>query len=145
MAVGLALAAMAQISSLSTAFATALLNSQQLPSLIALNSQRLSVAYATLTDFLKNHEISYVPCNAGIYVFARMAPDAQSWEEEALMAKRLAEAGVLISPGRAYHGPESEKGWMRVGFAVQPSDLAEALRRMKTVYKSSNGELAARQ
>jgi len=138
MSVGLALASMVQISALSTVFTTALLKSLELPSLLALNSERLSVAYATLTDFLKSHRIPYIPCNAGLYVFARMCPDAKSWEEEASFVQRLKEAGVLVSPGRAYHVPENEKGWMRVGFAIQPSKLAEALRRMESMYNSSS-------
>ncbi|KAF2446658.1 PLP-dependent transferase [Karstenula rhodostoma CBS 690.94] len=142
MSVGLALASMAQISGLSTVFTTALLKSPELLSLLALNSRRLSIAYATLTGFLKSHDIPYIPCNAGIYVFARMCPAARSWEDEASFVDRLKESGVLVSPGRAYHGPESEKGWMRVGFAVQPSDLAEALRRMESVYDSSNRNLS---
>lgn len=143
MAVGLALAAMCQISALSTIFVTALLKSPQLPSLIQMNSQRLSTAYITLTDFFKKHQISYIPCNAGIYVFAKMARDAKSWEDEALVAQKLAEAGVLVSPGKAYHGPEDEKGWMRVGFAVPPSDLAKALQRMERVYSTMSSEAEA--
>lgn len=58
---------------------------------------------------------------------------ATTWEEEAEVAGKLKEGGVLVSQGRAYHGPEGEKGWMRVGFAVETKMLEEALRRMDAV------------
>lgn len=133
MVVGLALAANTQISSLSTIFVTHLLTSPQLPSLVALNSSRLASAYEMLVAFLKKHMIPYIPCNAGLYVLARLAPDAQSWADEAAMATKCKDAGVLLSPGRAYHGPEDAKGWMRIGFSVETSVLQEALRRLESV------------
>ncbi|KAF1998234.1 PLP-dependent transferase [Amniculicola lignicola CBS 123094] len=133
MAVALALAANTQISSLSTIFVTSLLTSPKLPKLIALNSQRLAQAYTTLTGFFKELSIKYVPCNAGLYVFAKLARQAQTWEDESSVISDLKSSGILVSAGRAYHGPENEKGWMRVGFAVDPDQLTEAIRRMKTV------------
>jgi aspartate/methionine/tyrosine aminotransferase len=141
MAIGVALAAMSQCSGLSTVFATGLLNSPRLSSLIDLNAERLSKAYTTLTTFFKNYQIQYIPCNAGIYLFVKIAPKAKTWEDEAAMVERLKNAGVLVSSGRAYHGPETEKGWARISFAVKPSDLEEAIRRMKTVYKATNGSI----
>ncbi|RMZ66210.1 aminotransferase -like [Pyrenophora seminiperda CCB06] len=135
MAVGLALAANTQISSLSTIFVTALLSSPQLPSLISLNAQRLAVAYTKLTVFFKKYGISYIPCNAGLYIFAKLAPHATTWEEEADMVSKFKEAGVLVSAGRGYHGPEAEKGWVRVGFAVEEAELEEAMRRMDGVLR----------
>lgn len=133
MAVGLALASNTQISALSTIFVTSLLTSHHLDSLIMLNSQRLSAAYTTLTSFLKGQNIPYIPCNAGLYVFARIAGFAKTWEDEDVMVQKLKEAGVLVSSGKAYHVPETEKGWMRVGFAIEELDLREAIRRMENV------------
>ncbi|KAI1778792.1 1-aminocyclopropane-1-carboxylate synthase [Hypoxylon cercidicola] len=133
MAVGLALAANTQTSALSTIFTTSLLTSPKLPSLIALNSRRLSSAYTSLTTFFKENGIPYVPCNAGMYVFAKISPQAETWEDEMKVVTKLKEAGMLVSAGKAYHGPDSEKGWARVGFAVEESELHEAIRRMKTV------------
>lgn len=133
MAVGLALAAMIQTSALSAIFATYLLRSSTLSDLISLNSRRLSEAYSSLTHFFREHGIPYMPCNAGLYLIARLAPHAKTWDDEAEMVRKLKEAGVVVSGGRAYHGPESEKGWMRVGFAVEPSELDEAIQRMRSV------------
>ncbi|RYO97032.1 hypothetical protein DL765_011330 [Monosporascus sp. GIB2] len=131
MAVGLALAANTQISALSTIFVTNLLTSPKLPSLITLNAERLSAAYSALTSFFKANGVPYIPCNAGLYVFAKLAPWAETWEDEASVVSALEDAGVLVSAGRAYHLPENEKGWMRVGFAVPSSELDEAIRRIQ--------------
>ncbi|OTB04088.1 hypothetical protein M426DRAFT_59221 [Hypoxylon sp. CI-4A] len=133
MAVGLALAANTQTSALSVIFVTSLLTSPDLSSLISLNSRRLSSAYISLTTFFKENRVSYIPCNAGLYVFAKLSPYAETWEDEIEMVAKLKEAGVLVSPGQAYHGPDSEKGWARVGFAVEESQLREGMRRMKKV------------
>lgn len=129
------MAANLQISALSVIFVTKLLTSAKLESLILLNRERLSKAYLTLVSFFKEHHIPYIPCNAGLYIYARMAPNATSWEDESQLAMELKEAGVLVSPGRSYHNPDSEKGWMRVGFAVEPSNLVEAIHRMRTALK----------
>lgn len=133
MNVALALAANTMTSALSAIFVTRLLTSPELPALIRTSSERLGAAYATLTAFFVENGVRYVPCNAGLYVFARLAGDVETWEEEERMVERLKRAGVLVSAGRAYHGPAQEKGWMRVGFAVEESELREAIRRMKYV------------
>ena len=65
---------------------------------------------------------------------ARVAPKAASWEDESAIVGKIKEAGVLVSAGRAYHGPGSEKGWARVGFAVPKEQLIEGVRRMEGVY-----------
>ncbi|MCJ1401065.1 hypothetical protein MMC11_004277 [Xylographa trunciseda] len=138
MAVGLALAANTQTSALASVFVTALLTSQELPSLIALNSQRLAGAYQTLTDFFNRYKIPYIPCYAGIYVFARIAPNAQSWEDEAIAVRKFKDEGVLVSASRGYHGPENDKGWARICFAVESSKLEKAIRRMERVYANNS-------
>ena len=55
------------------------------------------------------------------------------------MVLRLREAGVLVSAGKAYHGPENDKGWMRVGFSIRDADLKEAIRRMVAVFAEQKG------
>jgi aspartate/methionine/tyrosine aminotransferase len=143
MAVGLALAANTQISSLSAICAIKLLSSPQLPSLLAKNSERLSMSYGTITEFFKKYAIPYFPANAGLYVFARLTA-AKTWEAEAETITKLKEAGVLVSGGKAYHGPDSEKGWARVLFAVEPEVLREAIRRMETVFSDRVGKQVGR-
>lgn len=101
---------------------------------MALNSQRLGEAYTSLTTWLSKFKIPYIPCNAGLYVFAKIAPNAQSWEEESDTIIKLKTAGVLVSAGKSYHVPEVEKGWARIGFALEKSALEEALQRMASVF-----------
>jgi aspartate/methionine/tyrosine aminotransferase len=130
MAVSLALASQTTTSSLSAVFVGALLKSTDLPELIKANSTRLSEAYIALTDMLKRHNIPFIPVNAGIYLFTNIAPDATSWEDEMAAVQRFREAGILVSPGKGYHGPERQKGWARIGFAVEEKEMEEALERM---------------
>lgn len=142
MLVGCALAAQMQVSNLTALFVTALLTAPNLDELIKLNVERLAKAYTTLTTFFKANNIPYIPCNAGLYVFARIAPKAQTWDEESAVVAKLKESGVLVSSGKAYHGPEGEKGWARVGFAVDEDTLDEAINRMKTVFVGVNAPQA---
>ena len=134
MAVGLALASNTTTSTLSAIFVSTLLTSPKIPSLIALSSERLADAYAAMTSLLKKYSIPYIPSYAGLYLFARVEPNAQSWEDEANMVESLKQAGVLVSAGKAYHGPEGDKGWVRIGFAVESVQLKEAIRRMEEVF-----------
>lgn len=78
MIVGCAIAAQMQISTLTSTFVTALLTAPNLDELVKLNSERLARAYTTLTGFLKKFKIPCIPCNASLYVFAKMAPEAQT-------------------------------------------------------------------
>ena len=119
------------VSTLSTIFANALLSSESLPVLVKMNSVRLAEAYHTLTKFFDRYGIYYIPCNAGHFVLAKLAPRASTWEDEAALIQGLREVEVLVSPGQAYH--VDEKGWVRVSFAVERTALIEAISRMRRV------------
>ncbi|KAI9792514.1 MAG: hypothetical protein M1816_002034 [Peltula sp. TS41687] len=125
-----ALAGNMMMPSFSAIATTALLKSPRLPDLIRLNSERLGEAYKMVTSFFKRHGIEYIPANAGLFILAKLAPEAKTWEDEAKTVKTLNDAGVLVSPGKTIH--VSEKGWVRMIFAVDPSVLKEALRRIET-------------
>lgn len=73
------------------------------------------------------NEFDYIPANAGIFVFARLCKQALTWNDEAALVQKCKEFGVLISAGRSYHRLETEKGWVRVTFAVEPNVLQKAL------------------
>ncbi|KAL9084060.1 MAG: hypothetical protein Q9165_008261 [Trypethelium subeluteriae] len=130
MAVGCALASNTQTSSLSAICVSKLLASPDLPKLIELNSKRLAEAYRLLTTVLKRHQIRYIPCNAGPYLFAQIDPNARTWEHETGAIATLKDEGVIVSSGRSYHGPENTKGWARIGFAVDNFKMKEACRRL---------------
>ncbi|GAW14670.1 hypothetical protein ANO14919_040730 [Xylariales sp. No.14919] len=129
---GIALSSNTQLSSLTALVTTSLLTSPNLPRLFLLSSGRLAEAYKSLTDWLKQRGIPYIPANMGCFVFARIAPNAHSWEDEAAFIQAWKNAGVSVSPGRGYHVPENAKGWARINFALKPDDLAEALRRLNS-------------
>jgi DNA-binding transcriptional MocR family regulator len=128
---GLGLASNTQISSLSAIFTTALLSSPTLPFLITLNSARLAESYILITSFFVRYRIRYIPVNAGLTIFARLAPAAKTWDDESRMVQKLKNAGVLVSAGRTYHGVQKEKGWARLSFSIEQSRLREALRRIE--------------
>ena len=46
------------------------------------------------------------------------------------MMNNLKTEGVIVSLGQSYQGPKAEKGWARIGFAVQRPVLEEAIRRI---------------
>lgn len=137
MQVGLALASNTTTSTLSSIFVSQLLNSPRIPELLRLNAERLSDAYTGLTNVLKKHGIRYIPACQGLYLFAKITPKAATWEDESTAIAKFKEAGVLISSGRGYHGPESEKGWARIGFAVERPQMKEAIRRIDAVLSAT--------
>lgn len=127
----MALLTTTQTSGLSSILTTALLTSPKLPALVAVNSRRLSASYAIVTSTLRQWDVKFIPASAGLFVFARLIKGAQTWEQETAVVERLKnDAGVLVSPGRAYHGVEGEKGWVRLTFAVPALVLTEGLRRV---------------
>lgn len=124
----LSLAAHVNVSTLSVVAIKQLLSSATLPKLLALSSTRLEEAYAVLTSFLKAQGIQYLPCNAGTFLCAKIAPHVKSWEEEAEFVQKLRDVGVSVGPGARYH--ISEMGWARICFAVPKPVLDEALKRI---------------
>lgn len=122
-----------QTSSLASIATAGLLTSPELPRLIQLNTTRLSSAYKQVTTWLKAHDVPFVPATHGVYVLARLAPNARSWEDEEEVVRRLKDAGVLLLAGRGFH--MREKGWVRMTIAVEPHVLTQALSRITTELK----------
>jgi len=49
------------------------------------------------------------------------------------MIAKLKKAGVSVSGGQGYHVMKEEKGWARLAFALNTSQLREALKRINGV------------
>ncbi|PYH40407.1 pyridoxal phosphate-dependent aminotransferase [Aspergillus saccharolyticus JOP 1030-1] len=130
------LVASVHVSGLSTVFAKEVLASSQLPDLLARSATRLADAYTTLTTAFRAAGIEYFPCHATVFVLARLAPQATSWDEEMLALHAYRQAGVVVVPGRAYHLSDGQAGWMRVTFAMEAEALAEGIRRIERVYRT---------
>jgi gliotoxin/aspirochlorine biosynthesis aminotransferase len=120
------------VSTLSGTFATSLLSSPTLPSLIKLNSQRLSESYTLITTFFKERNIEWLPCNATPFVLAKIVPKAKTWEEEVEVIEELKGVGMLVGDGRRYH--VQEPGWARITFAVPREVLVDALEKLGRVW-----------
>ncbi len=129
---GVGLSAYWQTSALSSVFATSLLKSTRLPELVKLNSERLAESYNILRDALTRWHIKFMPANAGLFVFAKLIENAQSWEDETAAVEALATSGVIVSHGQKFDGGENHKGWVRITFAVPKQMLFDALERMET-------------
>jgi len=96
-----------------------------LSEIIPLNQSRLAEAYAIITGFFNRLNVQYYPASAGVYVWAKLSQDINTWEAEAELAAQLSERNVAISSGRSYSS--AEPGWYRLTFALKPKDLEEGL------------------
>jgi DNA-binding transcriptional MocR family regulator len=98
-----------------------------------------------MTDVLRVHNVRYAPATAGLFIFARLKPDATE-KEEAQFQQRMKGKGLIISPGQAYHiGPE-HRGWYRLTFALLPAQLEKALAILEQCLKDTkkaNGRKAS--
>jgi aspartate/methionine/tyrosine aminotransferase len=130
-----ALTSSVHVSVLSSLFAKELLGSPTLPTLIESNKTKLRDAYIATTTRLKRAGIEYFPCNAAVAVFCRLAPKTMSVPEEMAAFHKYIEAGVVVAPGVAYHVNRSQKGWMRVSFAVNEEARDKGLSCIESVYK----------
>ncbi|KAG9230912.1 O-methyltransferase glim-like protein, partial [Amylocarpus encephaloides] len=52
------------------------------------------------------------------------------------MVEKVKNSGVLISAGRSFHGPEDERGWARIGFAVPEEQLEKAVVILDGVFEN---------
>ena len=129
---GVALTSSTQTSSLTSVYVTALLTSPELPGLVALNARRLADSYQIVVAVLRQWDVDFIPAHAGPFVFAKLAKGVRTWKEEEMVVERLKDNGVLVGSGRAFHGIEDEKGWIRVTFALPEDVLREGLKRVQS-------------
>lgn len=132
---GLTLASLATVSILSALLTIEVLASTQLPDIMKANADRFTESYKVVTSFLKRMNLPYIPCNAGPFILAQLAPHAQSWDDEAAMIEKLKDVGVWVSAGRSHHMPEDAKGWARITFALEPETIERGLVRMEKALK----------
>lgn len=109
-------------------YLSSLLTWSQLPTLLALNSERLTASYHILARALQHRSIDFVRPTDGIFLFARLGMKIKSAVEEKAFFNRLSTQGVKVSPGRLYNGVEWEYGWARIRFSVSTNIMDEALR-----------------
>lgn len=128
-----------QMSSLATIATAGLLTSPDLPRLIQLNETRLMSAYNQASKWMIARDIRYIPAVNGVYLLARLAPGAKTWQEEEELVRSLNVVGVLVLPGRSFH--LKEPGWVRLTIAVEPAVLTEALSQMAKVFQHMSSDM----
>lgn len=115
---------------LGSLYLSSLLSWSQLPTLLALNTERLTESCRLLTDALRQWNIEFVTPTHGIFLFTKLGRNIKSLVEEKAFYNRLAVQGVRISPGRFYNGVELEYGWARIRFSVSVEVMQTVLERI---------------
>lgn len=128
----MALLTTSHTNNISSLYLSSLLGWSQLPTLIALNSERLTESYQLLATALKEWSIDYITPTDGIFLFAKLAKNAKTVDDEIDFYNRLARHGVLVGPGRFYKGVETDFGWARIRFSVRADHMRSALERIST-------------
>lgn len=114
----------------SSLYLSSLLTWSQLPTLLALNSERLTESYQLLAEALTQWKIDFVTPTHGVLLFAKLGMNIKSVVEEKAYFNRLAVQGVRVSPGRFYNGVELEYGWARIRFSISIDEMHTALERI---------------
>jgi gliotoxin/aspirochlorine biosynthesis aminotransferase len=122
----------AHVSGVSSLYLRSLLSWTQLPTLLTLNTERLTASCRLLIDSLKQWKVPYVQPTHGILIFAKLAKNVKNAEEERGFYERLAKHGVIVSPGQFYNGVELDYGWARIRFAISFNDLKMAIAKIST-------------
>jgi aspartate/methionine/tyrosine aminotransferase len=115
--------------SIASLYLKSLLTWSQLPTLLALNAERLTESYCILACAFRDWKIEFVTPTDGIFVFAKLAKCAKTYKDEAAAFERLAKHGVVVAPGRFFHGVETDLGWARIRFSVPVDVMHAAVRK----------------
>jgi bifunctional pyridoxal-dependent enzyme with beta-cystathionase and maltose regulon repressor activities len=100
------------------------------------NQRRLAESYEHLTQFLRTHNINYLPAQAGSFIWIDLRSflpkpadqNPQKHAAEVVLYNTFLDHGIYIAGGEAFH--TEEEGWFRLTFAVDWDTLHEGLRRM---------------
>jgi DNA-binding transcriptional MocR family regulator len=135
----LSLLTTSHVTVLSSLYLTQLLTWSQLPTLLKLNSERLTASYRLLAAFLTKHGIDFVAPSHGLFLWAKMAKKAQSVGDEQVFFEELGSCGVKVGEGRFYKGVEGDYGWARIRFSMNEGLMTEALGKMDGVLMRRKG------
>lgn len=125
-------------SSISTLYLSSLLTWSQLPTLLALNPERLSLSYNILASFLRRHNINFVVPTHGLFLFARLAKKAVTIHDENAFFQDLElRSGIKVAPGGGFSGVEKDVGWARMRFSISVEDMEEAVEKLEDFFKKT--------
>ncbi|KAG9187385.1 hypothetical protein G6011_05256 [Alternaria panax] len=123
-------------SSISNLYLNSLLTWSQLPTLLALNSERLALSYNILASFLRRHNIDFVTPTHGLFLFARLANKAVTIRDETSFYRNLElQSGVKVALGGAFNGVEKDIGWARMRFSISVEDMEEVVEKLDHFFK----------
>jgi aspartate/methionine/tyrosine aminotransferase len=129
----LSLLTTSHVNNIASLYLTTLLTWSQLPTLLKLNSERLTASYYLLAAFLSKWHIDFVPPSHGLFLWAKLAKGAKCAEDEKTLFEQLALDGVKVGEGRGFKGVKGDYGWARIRFSVSGEVMREALARMDKV------------
>jgi DNA-binding transcriptional MocR family regulator len=135
----LSLLTTSHVTTISSLYLAQLLTWSQLPTLLKLNSERLTASYRLLAAFLTKHGVDFVAPSHGLFLWARMAKKARSAGDEQVFFKELSTCGVKVGEGRFYKGVEGDYGWARIRFSIEQGLMTEALGKMDDVLVGRRG------
>lgn len=124
------------VNTIASLYLSSLLTWSQLPTLLKLNSERLTTSYRLLADALRKWNIDFVTPTHGLFLFVKLAKHARNASSEREVFDELAVSGVRVGEGSGFKGVEGEFGWARVRFAVDVETMLKALERMEKVLAS---------
>lgn len=119
-------------SNIAALYLSSLLTWKQLPTLLALNSERLSDSWQLLAQKLKQWDIRFIAPTHGIFVFAKLAKNARTANDEIAFFDRLAIKGVRVGLGHFYKGVEGDFGWARIRFSIPVDIMKKTLATLAT-------------
>ena len=120
------------INNISSLYLSSLLSWSQLPTLLQLNTERLTASYALLAESLRKWGIDFVTPTHGNFLFVRLAKNARSAEDEKRFYDGLSLKGVHVAQGRLFRGVDRSFGWARVRFSVDSEVMKVALARIES-------------
>ncbi|KAK4153856.1 pyridoxal phosphate-dependent transferase [Chaetomidium leptoderma] len=106
----------------------AVLSKENIEYVTGTGSRMLADAYGTVSSFLRAHQVSFVPAECAMFVFARLCDD-ETPESEAEFRKRLKTHGLVLAAGTDYH--LARQGWFRICYACPAEKLKEGLERLR--------------
>ncbi|KAF2715546.1 PLP-dependent transferase [Pleomassaria siparia CBS 279.74] len=124
------------VSSIASLYLSSLLAWSQLPTLLALNSERLSDSYRLLAAALRQWKVDFILPTHGLFLFAKLAKDSKTARDETAFFDRLAMQGIRVGHGQWYRGVEGDFGWARIRFSVDVDVMMRALSVFSTFLKS---------
>ncbi|KAK0739372.1 aminotransferase GliI [Apiosordaria backusii] len=123
-----ALSTFCQTSSLAALVAEkVVLSKENIEYVIGDGRKMLTDAYETVSRFLSDLKVPFVPAECGMFVFARLCDD-ETPESETQFRGLLKKHGLVLAAGTDYH--LARHGWFRICYGCPEEKLREGLERL---------------